>query len=458
MEWYQGGIAEAVTESRKNGSIFVVYIEGKDDQSKQVTSTINAPQVAKMLNSSNFVAILVEKDSVTHQQFSEIYKQTTAPSIYFIGKTGAPLEIITDASLTPTDMAKKINQILVKNGGQPMVPMELEDEEKKETSSFTPAPAPTPAQEQPPNEPLQVAPSTSDNQISIEEKLRLAQELIAKKRQEKQEEEKEKERNKEIERRQLGKDVQKMKRWQQDQDIKNLMDERQKERREDQEARERVRRQIEEDKREKAARMNNTQPQATPKEAPRMPVRAVNSDTARLQFRLPDGSQITHDFKSSACLQEVIDYLQLHENQRDFILSTTFPKREFTVNDASQNLMDLQLVPNAAVLVLPSVRRTTVANSNSSGGLSGMFWYVLAPILNFLEYLKSFVWGAAPRPPTTNENKRPNTDTDPPAAGSSKKRYSGETTVKKQGNIHRLHEHDSDEDNNTWNGNSTQQM
>lgn len=28
MKWYEGNIAEAVTLSRKNGSIFVVFVEG----------------------------------------------------------------------------------------------------------------------------------------------------------------------------------------------------------------------------------------------------------------------------------------------------------------------------------------------------------------------------------------------------------------------------------------------
>lgn len=41
----------------------------------------------------------------------------------------------------------------------------------------------------------------------------------------------------------------------------------------------------------------------------------------------------------------------------------------------------------------------------------------------------------------------------------SKKRFGESTVIHKHGNIHRLKDNaDSDDDTNTWNGNSTQQM
>lgn len=92
MRWYEGGIAEAVTLSKKNGSVFVVYIEGNgkinipnltlqmkflfligdDEKSRDLTALINSQVVSEELRSDNFVAIKVEANSLSHQQFSEI--------------------------------------------------------------------------------------------------------------------------------------------------------------------------------------------------------------------------------------------------------------------------------------------------------------------------------------------------------------------------------------------------
>lgn len=32
MLWYQGGIAEAISASRQKNSVFVVYVEGKENR------------------------------------------------------------------------------------------------------------------------------------------------------------------------------------------------------------------------------------------------------------------------------------------------------------------------------------------------------------------------------------------------------------------------------------------
>lgn len=93
MHWYQGGIAEAVSLSKKTGAVFVVYVEGmyiiifvtlicslslknyylgKDNTSKELTQLIDNERVSQQLEKEHFVAIKIEENSVPHQQFSQI--------------------------------------------------------------------------------------------------------------------------------------------------------------------------------------------------------------------------------------------------------------------------------------------------------------------------------------------------------------------------------------------------
>lgn len=222
---------------------------------------------------------------------------------------------------------------------------------------------------------------------------------------------KQKEKSKEIERRKMGQDVLKLKRWQEDQQLKNIKEERDREKREEQAARQRILAQIEQDKADRAARFGgSSQAPSQPKTSPQPEKRAtVDSNTARLQFKLPDGSTHTQDFPSSECLQTVRNYIKSNLNLpfSNYVLSTAFPRREFTDNDNGETLADLGLVPNAVVLILP-INHGTVA-SRPGGGLSGLFWTLITPFLNVFGYLRLFIFGSS-RTPQQNgreSSKRP---------------------------------------------------
>jgi len=244
------------------------------------------------------------------------------------------------------------------------------------------------------------------------------------------------------------------------------MDERNKEKKEKQEARQRVLAQIAQDKAERAAKFasppqsTSQQPQTSPQPVRRSP---VSSNTARLQFRLPDGTSHMHDFVSSSSLQEVRNYIITNLNLpfQNFTLSTTFPRREFTSENCSETLLELELVPNAVVLILPLQHGAVATHSDS--WIMTMFWSFIGPILNLVSYLKAKFFGPPPGssvPPSTPNQDRKRPIESPAETSSIPKKRSGETTViRRQGNVHRLGDNaDSDEDNNTWNGNSTQQM
>lgn len=202
----------------------------------------------------------------------------------------------------------------------------------------------------------------------------------------------------EIERRKVGQDVQKLKRWQDDQTLKNVLEEREREKQQEKAARDRVLAQIAQDKADRAARFSNTPPQV--QNTPPPPIQRpapVRSNTARLQFKLPDGTSHTHDFESSEPLEVVRTYISTNLNLafNSYVLSTAFPRREFTDNNNAESLADLGLAPNAVVLVLP-VNQGAIS-TRSTSFMRGLFWSIVAPFFSIFEYVRSFVFGGGPR-------------------------------------------------------------
>ncbi|KAK5648721.1 hypothetical protein RI129_003613 [Pyrocoelia pectoralis] len=465
MRWYEGNIAEAVSTSKSKGAVFVVYIQGEDEKSKDFTSLIENEDVSTELESSHFVAIKVEENSVPHQQFTQIYKQSSVPSMFFIGKNGSPLEVVTDLHLK-VDFLQKLQQILQRHGvvtTPASLSSNLLEQERNSGAIQESVPVET---TDPSTSPTSVDDKMVDNKseelssLSSEEKMERAQELINKKRLEKQAEEEAISREKEVERRKMGQDVQKLKRWQQEQELKELMEERNKEKKEQLQARQRVLAQIAQDKAERAARFSNSTAATVQPHLAAQPV-ARNNNIAKLQFKCSDGSTHTHEFPSNTTLETVRNFIieNLNLPYENFTLSTTFPRREFTVANNNDTLIDLQLVPNAVILILPLQHGTV--SSNNEFSFIAMFWSFIAPILNVIGYVKSKLFGGEPGTSANSRGMNRNTasvnESEPSRI--QRKKIGESSVIRRHGNVHRLQDNqDSDEDNNTWNGNSTQQM
>merc|ERR1711973_155000 len=99
---------------------------------------------------------------------------------------------------------------------------------------------------------------------------------------------------------------------------------------------------------------------------------AERATSARIQFRLPDGSSQTQLFPSESPLSEVYNFVRtgLTTNYSSFSLSTTFPRRNLDPLDKSNTLKNLQLAPSATVMVLP----TASSSSLQDGGFLSMIW------------------------------------------------------------------------------------
>ncbi|KAJ8925828.1 hypothetical protein NQ315_009679 [Exocentrus adspersus] len=458
MKWFTGGIAEAVKFSKQKGAIFVIYVEGKDEQSLKITDLISNGEAGEKLECDNFVAIKIEANSIPHQQFIEIFNERRVPLIYFIGKNGTALDAITGADDLDS-LSNRIQNVLQKAGigtANPSPSADLIRGEQSETTERNVVCE---------NGVCRIVGDTGSANTTLQEetaaltpedKVARANELLQKKREEKEREEKENERLKELERRKMGQNVQNLKRWQEDQELKQLKEDRDREKREKQQARDRVLAQIAQDKAERMAKS------APPPEASRpqvvSPPPKLNVNTTRIQFKFPDGSTSMQEFSNSDLLQAVLAHIKSNMNlpYSNFRLSTTFPRREFTENDYSQTLLDLQLCPTAVILVLPVNNSGLVTSSQGGGGvLSNLIWTLFTPLVHIFGMIKTFLFGAP-----AVAGKKTQTAEPPKQPENPRQRLRDSTVIKRQGNIHRLGDRrdSEDDDGNTWNGNSTQQM
>lgn len=126
-------------------------------------------------------------------------------------------------------------------------------------------------------------------------------------------------RKREKERREAGKGMAELKRWQEEQEAKRLVDERRKEKREEQELRQRIKDQIAQDRAERNKRTNvsivydgaEPEPSTSSAQKPSVMTSSPKDYTgkARLQFRMPNGSSQMQSFEKEVTLEHVRKYL-----------------------------------------------------------------------------------------------------------------------------------------------------
>lgn len=579
MRWYEGSIAEAVNLSKQRDSVFVVYVDGNDEMSAKLRRFIDEEKIRSKLESEHFVAIKIDSGSESYMQFAQIYQLVPLPSIFFIGKNGAPIQVVTGVITTSDELEQKIKIVLETVGVKEIVASKKVEEEasassvnktqsaaasasqnfianeqasdpnyevvcegdvcyrrpKKEETPSKPSPndsnidslpsssklesnstqdvkpdstTPSVAAEPPPSSspslpsssappaPAPVAAEPSSSTDDVAQRVEQAKKLIEEKRKQKEEEEKRLEREREIRRRKEGQEMLNFKKMQREQELQQMKENIRREKMEEQAARQRILEKIASDRAEQAKKFSSPEkPKTTTTETVQQPTPAPSSslEFSRIQFRKPEGDTNTHTFKSSDQFQNIRDYVRttllVDSAIRDFSLAMTFPRREFTAEDDSKTLLDLGLCPSAVLLVIAGQRS---ANSPSaivarSGGFVNMFnmvfWGLLSPFFVVFNYLRGWITGQRPdSTATTGAQKRANEESmadndaakrrnidrllnrnfvndDPSASGSDKSKKDVPYRRVPGSNIHRLRESkDSDDENNTWNGNSTQQQ
>ncbi|KAL7866118.1 hypothetical protein SRHO_G00113650 [Serrasalmus rhombeus] len=311
---------------------------------------------------------------------------------------------------------------------------------------------------------------------------------LEERREQKKKGEEENEIKKEIERRKLGKEMLDFKRKQEEEKTKRILEERNREKAEERAARERVKQQIAQDRADRAARYAKNKEEAEAARIAALQARQAEQEmkkeaterersaVARIQFRLPDGSSLTNQFPSETQLQEARQFAAQEVGNRygHFSLATMFPRREFTAEDLGKTLLELELAPSASIVLLPQSGRptNTVVQSSGSGGIWALLGTILYPLLAVWRFLSGFIFSSPPpgaaaaaaaasRTQQRSSNSFNSASTGEPKRETVRKRVLEKRPedFKKDGKIYRLRtQEDSEDDNNTWNGNSTQQM
>ncbi|XP_046698413.1 LOW QUALITY PROTEIN: UBX domain-containing protein 4 [Silurus meridionalis] len=515
MRWFDGSIPAAIAASKQQGSVFVVVIAGEDEQSRQMLSSWEDESVAELTNNC-FVAIKVDAKSETCVQFSQIYPVVCIPSSFFIGDNGIPLEIVA-GGVSVEELRNRISKVKQIHAQQSTAPeASIQDGSSSASESLpvhsdTAAGSPSTsssssaASKESLSMPMEeagasghVTPGDDRSQSSddtsqasqVEEPLDTKVERITKKLEERQEQkrkgEEESEIKKEIERRKLGKEMLDFKKKQEDDKTKRLLEERNREKAEEKVARDRVKQQIAQDRADRAARYAKTQEEVDAVRAGALQARQAEQDTkketaqrersaiARIQFRLPDGSSLTNQFPSETKLQEARQFAAQEVGNRfgRFSLATMFPRREFTAEDLEKTLLELELAPSASIVLLPQSGRpaNTVIQSSSTGGIWSFLGTIFYPLLAVWRFLSGILFTSPPPgasaasqnpPPQQRPSNSSSSSSGEPKREAIRKRVQEKRPedFKQDGKIYRLRtQEDSEDDNNTWNGNSTQQM
>nr|XP_032813032.1 UBX domain-containing protein 4 isoform X4 [Petromyzon marinus] len=518
MLWFDGAIPAAIAEAKKKKFIFVVFICGDDEESVAMSASWEDPEVTEAAAQA-CVAIKLQAASEPCMQFSQIYPLSGVPSSYFIGESGVPLEVIR-GSLSAQELLAKIahvKQMHIEKGAVEGAPAVASASAPQPSTSTHVLDGSSDGGAQELMEEHGLPLSEEEKAARVERLNRKLEE----KRQQKAKDEEESNIRREIERRKLGKDMAEFKQRKEEEQAKRVMDERNREKAEERAAKERIRQQIAQDRAERAARYNREkeevdaarvaaqQAKEAEKRAKEQQTQQDRTAIARIQYRLPDGSYFTNQFSSETTLAEARTFAQqvVKNAYGDFTLATAFPRRNFTVDDYPRTLQELGLAPSAAIIVLPG-NRTAVAARSPGGtsalsvdGLFALMGTLLLPIVAVWRFLGNFLFGqpvqhppaghvgggggggggataataaasAAPRAardPGSSSGSAGSGTTDVRGEGAPRRRKPATGTgatgggggFKRDGNVYQLGsrgDSDNDDDNNTWNGNSTQQM
>ncbi|XP_033858231.3 UBX domain-containing protein 4-like isoform X3 [Acipenser ruthenus] len=499
MLWFEGSIPAAIASAKQKNSVFVIFIAGDDDQSTQMLSSWEDDKVAEA-TAQSFVAIKIDAKSDTCVQFSQIYPVVCIPSSFFIGDNGIPLEVIA-GSVPAEQLVNRIEKVKQMHIQQKNVKLGGADEnqvatEQHSASLVTPdltsQSQSLPSETVQPNgahlsdaEPENVAAAAASKAClskTVEDGVHSGQPSPAEEISVSSEDASS-EIKKEVERRKVGKEILDFKKKNEGEKTKQMLEERNREKAEEKAARDRVKQQIALDRADRAARYAKTKEEVDAAMAAALQTRQAElvakkqtsqkerSAIARIQFRLPDGSSITNQFPSETRLEEARQFVaqEVGKKYGNFSLATMFPRREFTIEDFDKTLLELELAPSAAIVLLPQTGRSAAAVVQSSGGgIWGVLGTIFYPLFAVWRFISNFVFASSPPPGSSTrqapqpEHSQPSTSTAAePKRETIRKRVLEKHTddFKKDGKIYRLRtQGDNEDDNNTWNGNSTQQM
>lgn len=469
MNWFNGPIGDAIAESMSKKLIFLVYVH--DENSTEMDTLWTDETISQKCN-QNSIAIKLADNTDACNQFKQIYPVTTLPTTYLIGNCGgAPIRIIS-GNTEKSDLIEKINNAI--------------EIHKSQTGAVQTTSVAGPSQE---SEPVAASnpqsESVEDQKKKLDDRIAQAKEKLRLIQAKKQREDEEKQRIEEIERRKLGQEVLRQKKDKEDMELKRLADQKRKEKLEDELAKKRVLERIQQDREDKQkkfasekAEMNKSKEEAKAQlelaqQKERMAQAANREKFARIQFRLTDGSSIVNTFNPDQTFDAaklfITNKLSEMNESTMFSMHSTFPKRDYVEQDMSSTFRELQLVPSASILIIPTRSKSSKAlsnllpsssmvSSNSANSTSSTVMTYTTDLLGFIFLPFTIIWGIISNLLGIGSSTSDNSRTE--SSGSNLNRSPGTSNENvRRRNIGGIHDRGNDDDeNSTYNGNSTQQM
>uniref|UniRef100_A0A1B6LAU7 UBX domain-containing protein 4 n=1 Tax=Graphocephala atropunctata TaxID=36148 RepID=A0A1B6LAU7_9HEMI len=190
--------------------------------------------------------------------------------------------------------------------------------------------------------------------------------------------------------------------------------------------------------------------------------------STELRILLPNGNRVMQTFNKDALLQEVWVSISTTYKLEDFDLKT-FNRQPFSEAEYKETLQNLNLYPNGVLFVV--VKNIVPFSGDRS---IGVFIYhgfqdIMArttAVFQYIQGLVFWVWNSFFTRPTNNNRPGGNVQSgghnrtiqSGSNIKSSSQKKSNKSASKPFSNVHTLHRNDdSDDENNRYNGNSTQQ-
>ncbi|XP_049583656.1 UBX domain-containing protein 4 isoform X2 [Syngnathus scovelli] len=446
MIWFSGSIPDAIDLAKQRKFVFVIVITGNDEQSANLIASWEDDSVAETAQKC-CVAIKIDAESETCVQFSQIYPVVCVPSSFFIGENGVPLEVIA-GSVSAEELRIRIDQVQQMHAqkiGTRMVSQETATTLMTSPTQPTMAALSAPLVPVIPPEEL-IRPSALDD-IDPREAAKAAccQSAVTTAASEYPHPT-----NVSF----ISEANPDMKRHRRKTTLENedCVD----------------RAALHSKTLEHKAQQITLQAKQTELEAVKGTFVKPRSTTTRLQFRLPDGSSFTNQFSSQNKLQEVNQFViqEVGNRNSNFSMATMFPRREFTSEDLNKTLLELGLSPSSSIVLLPRGRPACTIVPSTGGGMWAFLSTLFYPVLTVWRFVTSFTFQTPPQEPSRSSFALSQSYINPAMHSNKPKRESlskpsinSPKNFKKDGNICQLRaQEDSEDDNNTWNGNSTQQM
>lgn len=487
--WFEQSVQEALAKAKSEHLIALMFVYGSNEASASMRTLLEQDEQIQSLLRGRTVALALADGSDNARMFSAICPVLVVPSTFFISYDGVPLEIVGGAIDQASLYAKVKNALrllderLAQSEDAPVNTTANEVPDKTsanvkppnvrcvdgvcqlvpdESSSSTSAGAADP---QPSGSTSTNTTSSTDSPLTFDQKMQKTKQLLEELRAKKAAAKAESDRKSEKDRIATAKAMQEAKRTREDNEISEMIRQREKEALEAKLAKEHVLALIRADQEERKAREKAEQEVAAAtalqqqNQVCQRRVKTDNTNQATIQFRLPDGSQFVSVFEQNQSLAEAAAAVASKTTLRSFQLYQTFPKRKFETEDYKRSFVELDLVPSASLLVMEEAAKQSAITSVGGsliGSLFSFVWASLAFMFNiFSSIFSSRITGpAASLSVASNRNESSTTSStrskDPGPASQSKLL---------RDNVSRLNDlPKDDDDNNTWNGNSTQQM